>query len=71
MGRFIRNPVEGPGWPAVGSQFASFDVANVGDLGMVQEGIAAGATPVNQTALDERCALYKELYPLMEEFVLQ
>jgi acetylcholinesterase len=69
LGRFIRNPVEGPGWPAVGSRFEPFGVANIGDLGAVPEGLAAGATPVNRTSLDERCAFYADLYPLMEAWM--
>lgn len=67
-GKFVRNPTGGPGWPAVSSQYAPVDVANLGDLGDVH---TAGITPVNQTELDSRCVLYEELYPLVEKYILQ
>lgn len=68
VGRFVRNPSGGPGWPKVGSKFWPVDVANLGDVG--SEGDVAGVTVVNETALDGRCALYKDIYPLIEEFVI-
>lgn len=65
----MRNPHLGPGWPAVGSErFAPFDVANVGDIGALKSG---GITPVNGTLLDERCAFFKDIYPLLEQYVLE
>ncbi|KAJ6440070.1 cholinesterase [Purpureocillium lavendulum] len=69
VGAFVRNPAAGPGWPAVTAatekgHYASFDVASLGDVGDVRTG---GATPVNATALDESCALYEDVYPLLEQ----
>jgi acetylcholinesterase len=69
IGRFVRNPAGGPGWPAVGSRYAPFDVANLGDVGG-EIGVVAGATVVDERVLDDRCRLYKDIYPLIEEFVL-
>lgn len=72
VSRFIKNPQLGPGWPSVSDhRFVPFDVANIGDLGSLPEGLAAGATPVNQTLVDERCVLFEELYPVIEQYVLQ
>ncbi|KPM40809.1 hypothetical protein AK830_g5762 [Neonectria ditissima] len=68
VGRFVRNPQGGPGWPAVGSRFAPFDVANLGDVG--GEEAVAGATVVEREGLDARCALYEGIYPLLDQYVL-
>ncbi|KAF4506671.1 hypothetical protein G6O67_006734 [Ophiocordyceps sinensis] len=46
IGRFVRNPHGGPGWPAVGSSYAPFDVAVLGDVG---EQRSAGATRTRRT----------------------
>ncbi|KAF5013441.1 hypothetical protein FDECE_553 [Fusarium decemcellulare] len=67
-GRFIRNPKGGPGWPGVGSRYAPFDVANLGDVG--DELDVAGATVVDERVLDERCGLYEDIYPFIEKYVL-
>ncbi|KAJ4251925.1 hypothetical protein NW762_011225 [Fusarium torreyae] len=67
VGRFVRNPDVGPGWPAIGSRYTPFDVANLGDVG---EENAAGATVVDETILDERCKLYEAIYPVIEKYVL-
>lgn len=67
VGRFVRNPAGGPGWPAVGSTYAPFDVAVLGDVGVEK---AAGATPVNQTALDQNCVLFEDIYPVIEKYIL-
>ncbi|KAH6892993.1 Alpha/Beta hydrolase protein [Thelonectria olida] len=69
VGRFVRNPAGGPGWPAVASRYAPFDVANLGDVGG-DIGVVAGATVVDERVLDERCGLYEDIYPLIEEFAL-
>jgi acetylcholinesterase len=63
VARFVKNPAGGPGWPAVGSSFAPSDVAVLGDVGDV---VTGGATPTNASVLDEICALYAPLYPLLE-----
>ncbi|KAF5531006.1 triacylglycerol lipase V precursor [Fusarium phyllophilum] len=60
VGRFVRNPQAGPGWP-VGY------VANLGDVGQTQ---TSGSSIIDQTALDQRCSLYEPIYPLIEEYVL-
>ncbi|KAI1044569.1 hypothetical protein LB505_010403 [Fusarium chuoi] len=62
VGRFVRNPQAGPGWP-VGSRY----VANLGDVGGTQ---TSGPSIIEQTVLDQRCSLYKSIYPLIEEYVL-
>ncbi|KAF5661350.1 triacylglycerol lipase V [Fusarium denticulatum] len=62
VGRFVRNPQAGPGWPA-GSRY----VANLGDVGQSQ---TSGPSIIDQTALDQRCSLYESIYPLIEEYVL-
>ncbi|EXK36914.1 hypothetical protein FOXG_09027 [Fusarium oxysporum f. sp. lycopersici 4287] len=62
VGRFVRNPQAGPGWP-VGSRY----VANLGDVGQTQ---TSGPSIINQTVLDQRCSLYESIYPLIEEYVL-
>lgn len=67
VGQFVRNPTGGPGWPAVGSGYAPMDVADLGDLGFEK---TAGATPVNATELDANCFLYKDIYPLIDKWVL-
>ncbi|KAF4448286.1 hypothetical protein F53441_8320 [Fusarium austroafricanum] len=67
VGRFVRNPEAGPGWPAVGSRYKPFDVANLGDIG---EEHAAGPTIIGQETLDQRCKLYEPIYPLIEKYVL-
>ncbi|UNI19588.1 hypothetical protein JDV02_005768 [Purpureocillium takamizusanense] len=65
VGAFVRNPAAGPGWPATGEQaYLPFDVASLGDVGDVKTG---GATPVNGTELDASCALYEDIYPLLEK----
>lgn len=66
IGKFVRNPGGGPGWAAVGSSYAPFDVATLGDAGNVHTG---GATPVNQTQLDANCAAYKDIFPVMEKYL--
>ncbi|KAH7145889.1 Alpha/Beta hydrolase protein [Dactylonectria estremocensis] len=68
VARFVKNPQGGPGWPAVGSQYAPFDVANLGDVG--SEGTAAGPTMVDRRVLDERCRLYETIYPVLERYFL-
>ncbi|KAF5021610.1 hypothetical protein F66182_6357 [Fusarium sp. NRRL 66182] len=65
VGRFVRNPEAGPGWPAVGSRYRPLDVAVLGDVG---EESSAGATAVG--GLDERCSLYEAIYPVVEKYVL-
>ncbi|PNP79537.1 hypothetical protein FNYG_07153 [Fusarium nygamai] len=62
VGRFVRNPQAGPGWP-VGSRY----VANLGDVGRTQ---TSGPSIIDQKALDQRCSLYESIYPLIEEYVL-
>ncbi|KAG5821619.1 hypothetical protein H9Q74_000076 [Fusarium xylarioides] len=62
VGRFVRNPQAGPGWP-VGSRY----VANLGDVGQTQ---TSGPSIIDQMALDQRCSLYESIYPLIEEYVL-
>ncbi|RSM19865.1 hypothetical protein CDV31_001223 [Fusarium ambrosium] len=64
-GQFIRNPEAGPGWPSVGSKYRPFDVVSLGG-----EGGLAGAMVVDERILDERCALYEEIYPVIEKYVL-
>ncbi|KAI5461720.1 Alpha/Beta hydrolase protein [Mariannaea sp. PMI_226] len=69
VGRFVRNPDEGPGWPGVGSsRYTPFDVANLGDVG--SEIAVAGPTVVDHRVLDERCRLYEDIYPFIERYVL-
>lgn len=68
VGRFVKNPQGGPGWSAVGSRYAPFDVANLGDIG--REVAVAGPTMVDQRVLGERCVLYEAIYPVLEKYVL-
>lgn len=63
VGRFVRNPAGGPGWPAVGSRYAPFDLAVLGDVG---DEMAAGATVVNASVVDERCKIFEEIYPVID-----
>ncbi|CAM1507843.1 Fc.00g046910.m01.CDS01 [Cosmosporella sp. VM-42] len=67
VGRFIKNPRGGPGWPQVGSRYHPVDVANLGDVGDEK---AAGVTVIKGSEVDERCALYKDIYPLIEQYVI-
>uniref|UniRef100_L2GC96 Carboxylic ester hydrolase n=1 Tax=Colletotrichum fructicola (strain Nara gc5) TaxID=1213859 RepID=L2GC96_COLFN len=62
IGRFVKEPNAGPGWPAVGSQYAPLDLVVLGDVGNVQTAV----TPFNTTILDERCGLYKDIYSKLE-----
>ncbi|KAF6807359.1 para-nitrobenzyl esterase [Colletotrichum sojae] len=54
IARFTKNPFAGPGWPAVGSDYAPVDTVVLGDVGEVP----AVAVPFNTTVLDERCSLF-------------
>ena len=67
VGRFVKNPRGGPGWPKVGSRYHPLDVANLGDVG--DEG-AAGVTVIKGSEIDGRCELYKDIYPLVEQYVI-
>ncbi|KAF4970859.1 hypothetical protein FSARC_2225 [Fusarium sarcochroum] len=62
VGRFVRNPEAGPGWPAIGSRYEPFDVANLGDIG---EESATGATIVDETVLDESLRHIKVEYSIV------
>ncbi|PHH93035.1 hypothetical protein CDD83_2145 [Cordyceps sp. RAO-2017] len=64
IGRFVRNPSGGPGWPAVRSSYQPWDVATLGDVNDEQ---SAGATPVNRTQLDADCSVFADIYPLVEQ----
>ncbi|KYK57207.1 cholinesterase [Drechmeria coniospora] len=64
IGRFVRNPGGGPGWPAVGSSYAPFDVASLGDVGAEH---TAGSTPVNRTTLDANCNLFRDILSAVPE----
>ncbi|KID63646.1 uncharacterized protein G6M90_00g064270 [Metarhizium brunneum] len=66
IGRFVRNPGGGPGWPMVGSSFRPWDVVTLGDVGSAH---AAGATPVNQTVLDENCVLFEDALDMYEKYM--
>ncbi|KAK7420192.1 hypothetical protein QQX98_002845 [Neonectria punicea] len=68
VGRFVKNPRGGPGWPATGSRFAPVDVAVLGDAG--GEVGVAGVTMVDGEGLDGRCGLYEGIYPLLDRYVL-
>ncbi|KAH0440753.1 hypothetical protein CcaCcLH18_02423 [Colletotrichum camelliae] len=62
IGRFVKNPNAGPGWPAVGSQYEPLDLVVLGDVGNVETAVA----PFNTTTLDQRCGLYKDIYSKLE-----
>ncbi|KAG6037445.1 hypothetical protein E4U41_005087 [Claviceps citrina] len=66
IGKFVRNPLAGPGWPAVGSQYAPFDIASQGDLGDVH---SSGATPVNQTEVDANCEVWWGVLDTIEKVI--
>ncbi|KAF6828119.1 para-nitrobenzyl esterase [Colletotrichum plurivorum] len=61
IARFTKNPAAGPGWPAVGSDYAPVDTVVLGDVGEVP----AVAVPFNTTVLDERCSLFNGFYSLL------
>lgn len=63
MGRFIRNPSNGPGWPRVGSSYAPHDLAVVGDVGDEETG---GWTVLDRGEVDARCGMYGEIYRALE-----
>ncbi|KAG6006955.1 hypothetical protein E4U21_006574 [Claviceps maximensis] len=63
IGRFVRNPSGGPGWPAVGSSSAPFDLATLGDL---FDQHSAGATPVNETSVDVNCGVLWDVFDEIE-----
>lgn len=63
VGGFVRNPAGGAGWPAVGSAFAPWDVAVLGDAGDQR---SAGAAPVRQPELDADCAVFGDLFSRVE-----
>ncbi|KAG8408586.1 hypothetical protein J3458_019617 [Metarhizium acridum] len=65
IGRFVRNPGGGPGWPMVGSWFRPWDVVTLGDVGSAH---AAGATPVDQTVVDGSCVLFKDALDMYEKY---
>lgn len=59
LGRFVRNPEAGPGWPAVSEErYHGIDVAVLG-------GIGDGLTVVNQTELDAVCGMYNDVLQSM------
>ncbi|KAF4824752.1 Cholinesterase [Colletotrichum siamense] len=60
--RFVKEPTNGPGWAAVGSDAAPLDVVVLGDVGNDK----AVVTPYNSTLLDARCALYQGYYPILQ-----
>ncbi len=63
VGRFTRNPSAGPGWPAVASSFAPFDMAVLGDIG---DHTASGTTSIDHTDYYEVCELYRDIYSASE-----
>jgi len=65
IAQFVRSPNEGPGWPAVGSNFAPYDVAVMGDVGNYETG---GGTPIRRGWVDDICMLYSPLYPLLSTY---
>ncbi|KAF6828525.1 para-nitrobenzyl esterase [Colletotrichum musicola] len=62
IARFVKNLASGPGWPAVGSNYAPVDTLVLGDVGEVP----AVAVPFNTTVLDERCSLFSGFYSLLK-----
>ncbi|GAB0139186.1 hypothetical protein EsDP_00007399 [Epichloe bromicola] len=64
IGKFVRDPSGGPGWPTVGSSSAPFDIVSLGDVGSVH---SAGATPVNQTEVDVRCGVLWDVLDRIEK----
>lgn len=65
---FVKNPKAGPGWPRVGAKGKTpFDIASLGQVGDEQ---IPGAKVVNKTEVDQVCVLYKDIYDLMEQYVL-
>ncbi|KAG6006217.1 hypothetical protein E4U43_000473 [Claviceps pusilla] len=64
LGRFVRNPKAGPGWPEVGSsQYAPLYLATLGDVGNTH---SAGSTPVNQREVDVNCDALREVLDVIE-----
>lgn len=64
LGRFVRNPKAGPGWPEVGSrQYAPLDLAALGDVGNAH---SAGSTPVNQKEVDVNCGVLRGILEVIE-----
>ncbi|PFH62519.1 hypothetical protein XA68_13258 [Ophiocordyceps unilateralis] len=53
IGKFVRDPRAGPGWPAIGSPSAPRDLAVLGDRN-------GGALMVNRDVLDANCAIFTE-----------
>lgn len=66
IGKFVRNPSGGPGWPAVGSSFKPFDLVTLGDVGSANAG---GATPVNETVVDANCGLFRDALDMYEKYM--
>lgn len=64
IGKFVRDPSGGPGWPAVGSPSAPFDIVSLGDVGSVH---STGATPVNQIEVDARCGVLRDVLDRVEK----
>ncbi|KAK2616954.1 hypothetical protein QQS21_000043 [Conoideocrella luteorostrata] len=65
IGKFVRNPTGGPGWPAVGSSYRPFDLVTLGDVG---DAHAGGATPVNQTDVDTNCGVLWDVLDMYEKY---
>lgn len=64
IGKFVRNPTGGPGWPAIGQHWAPYDIGTIGDVG---DTVSAGITPANRSSVDERCLFFKDIYRQMED----
>lgn len=56
-GRFVRDPLKGPGWPAVGHAVEDLEV--LGDVGYEKTG---GGRLVSEEFVDRKCAIYQPIY---------
>lgn len=63
LARFVKNPLGGTGWPAIGSSYAPFDY---GVLGNVSTTVTGGATPEDERVIGAACYLYKDMYDAIE-----
>jgi acetylcholinesterase len=66
--QFIKNPVGGPGWPAVGTE--KFGTADVAILGDASSTLTSGAVVVRHEVLDEKCSFYKPVLDGMAGYSL-
>lgn len=63
--KFAKDPLDGPGWNAVGTASQYYGAAldqDLGDLGNRLDAASGGVTVIRESEVDSRCYLYEPLY---------